>query len=769
MRKSPACVAAAGVARTQTTKNRDSHESAAAGPPARRRPVIALLALFCAIFSSVGWGQEEHQLEVSALSQIIPGTTVGSFYTEGDSLVGTNGVFVKDETGNASLMADSAAVNLQTGEVTADGHVRIQQGDQVWAGEHIRYNFKTRQMQSESFRTGKPPVFAAGKQLQGDITNKIYVARHAYVTTDDVNDPAVRVRASRIKIVPGKYVEMWNAVAFVEGVPVFYFPYYRRQLGPNANNLNFIPGYRSAFGPFLLSTYTWRFDDTANGKIHLDYRERRGVGVGPDLNLHLGPWGDAAFLYYYLYDQRPDNSTNGTPWTDGIPNNRQRFRFGYQATPATNLNLKALINYQSDPLVLHDFFVADYRNNPQPSSFTEVNKYWNNWSLDALTTPHINNFFDQVERLPEVKLSGQRHQVFNTPLYYESENSAGWYKKIFADTNGPKPLDYSAPRVDTFQQLLLPETFFGWLNLTPRVGGRYTYYGEEGGPGGTNSAANRWVFNAGGEASLKASRLWTGATNSLLAIDGLRHIAEPSVTYAYVPRPNKIPPQVPQFDTQLPCPVLLPIQFPDYNDIDYIDSENVLSFGLRNTLQTKRAGELENLLNWNVRLDWRIKPDPGQSTFNDLYSELSFRPRTWAIVESQFRYDVNHGDLNMSFHQLTLTPNETWNWGIGHWYLRDGFLGTGNDLITSSLYYRLNNNWGAHAAHYYNIETGKLQEQLYTLYRDLRSWTGAITMRLMDNGSGPMDFTIAFTISLKAAPRSHLGDDSIRSNHLVGE
>ena len=123
----------------------------------------------------------------------------------------------------------------------------------------------------------------------------------------------------------------------------------------------------------------------------------------------------------------------------------------------------------------------------------------------------------------------------------------------------------------------------------------------------------------------------------------------------------------------------------------------------------------------------------------------------------------------MAFHQLALSPNNTWSWGIGHWYLREEFLGTPNNLVSSSLFYRLNNNWGAHAAHYYNIETGRLQEQLYTLYRDLRSWTGAITVRLMDDDSGPTDFTIAFTFSLKAAPRSRLGDDTIRPYHLVGE
>ena len=71
-------------------------------------------------------------------------------------------------------MADSASVDQQTGEVVADGHVRIEQGDQIWTGEHIRYNFKTHQMQSEQFRTGKPPVFAQGEQLQGDTTNQTY-------------------------------------------------------------------------------------------------------------------------------------------------------------------------------------------------------------------------------------------------------------------------------------------------------------------------------------------------------------------------------------------------------------------------------------------------------------------------------------------------------------------------------------------------------------------------------------------------------------------
>ena len=53
-----------------------------------------------------------------------------------------------------------------------------------------------------------------------------------------------------------------------------------------------------------------------------------------------------------------------------------------------------------------------------------------------------------------------------------------------------------------------------------------------------------------------------------------------------------------------------------------------------------------------------------------------------------------------------------------------------------------------------------MEEQSYTIYRDFRSWTGALILRLRDNRSGSDDVTVAFTFSLKAAPRFGIGKDS---------
>jgi len=751
----------------------------------RRVSAIALLLLLALTLPFISRAQELSGYFNEQIHDFLPEYPPGS--VEWDPSTGiyhaTNELL---QYKNASLMADSAKVNPATGEVIAEGHVRIMQAGQIWIGNHIIYNLKTHDMESSGFRTGKPPVYAEGAIVHGNVTNKTYIARYVYVTTDDVNHPAYYLRAKRMRIVPGKYIEAWNAVLYVKGVPLLYYPYFRHSLSLHANHLSVMPGDDSAFGPFVYGIYDWKLGDDVDGRFHLDYRARRGAGLGPDMNLRLGQWGNALVKYYYLHDLDPDESVSSNSFQNlpAIPKDRQRFYLGWQATPYTNLNTKALVNYQSDQLVLHDFFQSDYGQNPQPNTFVDANKFWNNWSLDVLTTPRINEFFDQVERLPELQLTGYRQPIFNTPLYYESQSSVGYYRRYFAgtdtlfgDTNFTAA-DYEAPRADTFHQLLLPETFFGWLNVTPRVGGRVTWYGPEHGPGGANSEATRYVLNTGADVSFKASRLWRDATNSLLDVDGLRHVIQPTLSYNFVPRPNYTPGQLPQFDTALPNLMVLPVDFPDYNDIDAIDSENVLRYGVRNTLQTMRNGQLDNLLDWNVMLDWNLTPNgrtndvflQPQKTFDDLYSDLVFKPRSWLALESVLRYGINDNHLNMAFHQVTFSPSDRWSWAVGHWYLHPGFVDGGDDVVTSTLFYRLNDNWGLRATHYINVETGKLQEQYYSLYRDMRSFTAAVTFRLIDNGGGqPLDWGFAFSISLKAHPRYKVGDDTIAPYEMLGQ
>jgi hypothetical protein len=95
-------------------------------------------------------------------------------------------------------------------------------------------------------------------------------------------------------------------------------------------------------------------------------------------------------------------------------------------------------------------------------------------------------------------------------------------------------------------------------------------------------------------------------------------------------------------------------------------------------------------------------------------------------------------------------------------------LGEGNDLFSSTFFYRLDDNWGFRIAHKYDLRDQLLREQAYTLYRDLRSWTAGLTFRIRRDVGEEDDYTVAFTFSVKAFPRSSSGRESSRPQTLWG-
>ena len=112
------------------------------------------------------------------------------------------------------------------------------------------------QLTAGRFQAGYAPFVVAGQGLETDLATETYSATNALISTDDYAEPGYSVRAKRISIVPGEYIEAWDGTLYLGKVPVMYFPHYKRSLGRHPNNFSFVPGYRSRFGPYLLSAST---------------------------------------------------------------------------------------------------------------------------------------------------------------------------------------------------------------------------------------------------------------------------------------------------------------------------------------------------------------------------------------------------------------------------------------------------------------------------------------------------------------------------------
>jgi LPS-assembly protein len=680
----------------------------------------------------------------------------------------TNGVIVR--YGLATLKAQQVTLNQLTGEVLAEGKVHIENEGQIWNGDRIAYNFKTRQLSTAEFRTGQLPFFVQGPGLEVNLTNRFYSLTNGMVTTDDYAEPLYRIRAQSITVVPGKYIEARRATLWLGKVPIWYMPVTRRSLVSHPNFWTFTPGYRTVFGPYLLSEYHRVWSDEFETALNLDYRWKRGPGVGPDATWNSPTLGEGQARYYYTHDDGTELDPNTLR---PIPENRQRVWFSERLTLRTNLTVKAMVRWQSDPYVVRDFYETEYREDIQPNTFIEANQDWRNWNLNLEVQPRVNDFQETVERLPDVTLTGLRQELGESPFFYESVSSVGYYRRLWptAPPTVVLPPPYEAARADTYQKMLVPLNLFGWLNIAPRVGQRFTYYSAASGPGVASDDISRAVFDTGMEVSFKASRLWREAHSSLLDVKGLRHIIEPSVNYAYVPDPSTPPQELPQFDYRVPTYWPLPIHFPAYNDIDFIDSQNVMRLGLGNRLQTKRENGVEDLLDWHLLTDWRVTTHPGQTTFSPLYSMLDFRPRSWFTLSSLARTDLYGGPTRGLDHTLIFYPSSTLNLAVGHRYRHEEEFGptdVGDNLILGSVAYRLNENYAVRATYQYDIHFGLMEEQSYTLWRDMRSWTAAVVFRYRQNLGKGDDLTFALTFSLKAFPRYALGKDTDRPTLLLG-
>ena len=687
----------------------------------------------------------------------------------------TGGVLARGR--GVTLTAREARYDEASQTIEAEGDVVLRfnsQGEvRTWRGEKAKYNFETREVIASNFRLGQAPFFATGKTVQavlpesGGGTNTAAGLRatltEATVTTDDIANPSYRITAGKLTLEAEKSLKAEDARFYAGSVPFLHLSNYTRNLQAHENFWSYQPGYRSRFGPFLESEYHWFARTNVEAIASIDWRQRRGLAGGPGLNYDFGEWGTGGGRFYYAHDDLPDLYANGLP----TKTDRNFYNWHHAYTNESGLTIHGLVNGQNDPLVLRDFYEGEFRRNPQPKSFFEVNQAWSNWTLDLLAQPQVIDFYQTVERLPDLKLTGLRQQVGATPLYYDSESSVAYLRLQPGLLGGTR---FAAMRADTYHQLTLPQTYVGWLNFLPRAGGRFTYYGDPEGPGTQPGDQSRGVFNTGAEVNFKASRVWTEPDSRFLDVHGLRHIVVPSVNYVYVPEPSVRPAQLPQFDTELPSPRLLPIEFPDYNAIDSVDSQNTLRFGLFNQLQTKRRDEVSDLVTWNLFTDWRLRPRPNQGSLADIFSDLEFLPRKWLIIGSETRYDVRHREWAEANHRITLQPNDVWHWTVGHRYLRDDALtyGAGNNLLYSSLYWRFSQNWGVRAVQYFEGRDGRMEEQAYSLYRDFRAWTSALTFRLRDQRAGGDDWSITLSFSLKAFPRFGLNTERDKVHRVFG-
>ena len=569
---------------------------------------------------------------------------------------------------------------------------------------------------------------------------------------------------------------MQYVTAYIGKVPVFWWPYLYESLS-DTFSFTVSPAYLSSWGPSLLTQVMFPITDYVKARVRLDYFGRRGAAIGFDPVIDYGKdeTSQARIKTFYIDDQNPDiNQTSEV--RQNVPASRYRLSLEDRTNFTSDIYGIANLTKLSDPYVMEDFYQGEFRIDPVPDNVVAVTKTNPFFTITGIARFQANEFFSTTERTPEVVLDIKRHALFGGPIFYEGESGFADLRLQFPQGSGFE--NYGTTRFDTFHQLTYPNTYFGWLSIVPRVGFRGTYYGKTWDLGSTTfvppsnplvpdfilpppTSANpvqfdgdtfRTVFNTGAEASFKISRTWENVQSRAFGLDGLMHVIQPFTNFSYVDENGANPTAILGFDRYEPSTQLRAIDFPQFTTIDSIDDWTVWRVGVRNRLETRRDDATMTWFELDTFFDVNFDNPYDRTNYSNFFNNIRFTPLPWVSLSVNSQVPAFSKGFTEVNTIASVQPLANLQLNVGHRYLNDNPFFLNSSLFLVGGYYRINDNWGIGAQEQYEATTSTLEEQRYSIYRDLSSWVASLGGVIRDN-NGVKEYGVLFTITLKAFPK----------------
>jgi hypothetical protein len=466
-----------------------------------------------------------------------------------------------------------------------------------------------------------------------------------------------------------RYFTGWDMVVELEGIPIFYWPYYTATVEEPLGPLKAISAnYNRIFGFQLMTTWDMfsllgiRRPEGSNWRLYVDYLTARGPALGSQYDFNssnlfglTGKFENLTKVYGILDSGQDIVGSGGTevPYTVGTtvpithPNARGRFleRFNAQEMP-DGFSFQGQVSLLSDRNFLEQYYQWEFLNDLNQSTFAYLKQQQDIWAWSVLAEPHYLPWYTQTAWLPKAEgwLLGVNlldRVVSNTKL------SAGY--ALLRPTDQPpfafEPTDVKVDtaRLDLWQELSLPFAL-GPFKVVPYVVGDVAYYSED----VNGDQVGRLYGGAGVRASVPFSKLYPDVCSELFNVDGIFHKIVLSGNYynAYSTIPFK---QLPQLDrlnddvtdftlrnmhvlspTTIPLPNGLLLAYsPLYNPQDYavrrlldtrtdtLDTVEAVQFDLRQRWQTKRGFPgSEHIVDWmTLDVSASIFPDSHRDDF----------------------------------------------------------------------------------------------------------------------------------------------------------
>jgi LPS-assembly protein len=691
------------------------------------------------------------------------------FEQGGKKVIASGGVTVT--RGTETLTADRIIFDKLTDTAVASGNVVFTKSNLVWRGTSFAYNLKDGSWQTDVFRATFEPFHVSAREANK--TNDYFVLKGTEFTSC-TNEPGhyhYSMTAKRMRIYPDDHFVARHMVIRFGGIPMFYLPYWYCALNDRSVGTTVMAGYRGRMGAFLLTSTKYWMTPTLRGITHLDYRTERGPAIGQEIGWISTNGASKGRLYGYAMDDQGVQKDFDNGNHDALLDS-QRYRLSFDHLETLSPRDYFIVDgtYLSDKYVLADFFEREYRYSFQPQNYAMLIHRGDNYSLSLSAYSRLNDFFESVDRLPELAFDVPRVQIGDSPFYYESQNSASYLQKSHVAGSGDE--DYTSARFDTSHELYYPTRHFGFLNVIPRAGVRETFYSDTvrystvtqlvtilttnlvsgtsntvvssrsstnvSGVATTLGSDVRSLLNLGFETSFRAFKVLDNEEN--LFGTGWRHVVEPYADYTFVPEPNLRPSSIYQFD-----------------EIDALDRRSDVKFGVRNRFQTKRDKQVVDVIDLDVFTTYSFEEANKDEPFSNVGWDGEFHPSDTCHFYMDGEYDLYASQISI-FNTRFVAKRDDWRAGIEHRYRVEE-----SSLLISDLAYAPNKRWEYGLYDRFEFQTSRLEEQGLTIARTydcmVVTFGGSILPGYTrDDGSKRKDeYRATFQLFFTAFPNVRLG------------
>jgi hypothetical protein len=662
-------------------------------------------------------------------------------------------------------------------EVYAEGNVKVTTEDDVILADRFYYNFTNDtgiiinlEIRTSARGENAPEMeFVLRANIAYQINKNTLIAKNASVTTCPHGQPHYYLwvnSLSYIKNESGKHIILHHIVPHIMGIPIFYFPYYKKTLGEesilrsmsltkstrfgqSANiklGLNINKYLRNEKGEILKDNDGY-YKKKLWGDLTLNqhFYEKRGPASEPELDYKWENY-EGFIKGYYIIDKGPDPTLKynlllyKTPQEIAKVSDEERGRVHIFQRYSFSQNFRSdmEVYYLSDRYFLPEFFNDEYKEQKAPESYLYLRYLRYNKGIVFVEQPSLSNFQNETDYQPRLKtyLMSEPFTIFNsTPLYYSGSLELSNIR--MQEDEQPNLADYRISRFDTFNEISSPFRV-SFIRFTPFLSARWTGYDRT---KVEDDSSVRFIGSEGLRAFTQFYRSFD-LKNETLGIAKPTHFISFDVRYT-----NNSNVNIPSSDIL------------NADNTDRYDKFGEWYFEVRNRFKTDQNGSPKEFLNIGLALERYSKPISGltsnylypmnwltlsptenddfpQRKISDLNMDLLFTPSAPFSFKTVWQYNTNSHRGEIWYFNVDMVPYPSWTISLG-----------GNYIVNRTDTYILGltcsplDKWELSITDEYDFDKQEFISRSYSLRRDLHEFFLKFVVQI-DKGKNETSYNI---------------------------